>query len=594
MAQNVHVSRDRVRYTRVDYAALRFLLNRVPVSQIRQRVYTEDLLEERRLETDKALESWLENLKEDLVNRALKSNPHLAQSLATARQGGRWSPAVVDYLTREAEQERAGPELSDTLPMWFRPRVSRALAEEGLLTIKDLIAAIERWGSNWFRPIPRIGRGKAEAIQRWLSANENSLGPVRYPLEKVHTGQLELHSSSTVPLPLERIKAITLQLDGSQGVNRHSNFALISARNDLEAIHAYLYRARDNEHTRRSYRKELERFLLWCVLERRKALSSVLVDDCEAYKDFLSDLPEYWTGKAVPRTSDVWRPFQGPLSIASQKYAVSVLRTFFNWLIKVRYLGGNPWASVADPKAPIPEHPIQIQRALPSELWKRLSGPAGVFAECAAKVEGYDTAQFRLAWAAIELIGGTGVRRFEAAQAKRKHLNRMRDRKGLWELAVLGKGSKWRTVFITDFVVDLLSRHWEDRGDDFLSETTADVYLLSPVVIPPTDAAIAKHHESDAGQGMGFTANNLHRLVKRTFRQISADPAVPLEEEDRRLLSTAVTHDLRHTFATRLTKSADIVTAKGLLGHADLRTTSIYVQTEKARQADAIDALNRS
>ncbi|WP_322063912.1 hypothetical protein [Burkholderia cenocepacia] len=31
------------------------------------------------------------------------------------------------------------------------------------------------------------------------------------------------------------------------------------------------------------YWRELERFVLWCLLERRRPMSSVLVDDCEAY-----------------------------------------------------------------------------------------------------------------------------------------------------------------------------------------------------------------------------------------------------------------------------------------------------------------------
>ena len=35
-------------------------------------------------------------------------------------------------------------------------------------------------------------------------------------------------------------------------------------------------------HTWRAYRKEAERFLLWAVMERRRALSSLDGDDCVA------------------------------------------------------------------------------------------------------------------------------------------------------------------------------------------------------------------------------------------------------------------------------------------------------------------------
>ena len=42
---------------------------------------------------------------------------------------------------------------------------------------------------------------------------------------------------------------------------------------------------------------------------RRKALSSLMVEDCEAYKDFLkAPLPSF-TGPKRPRTNGRWRPF---------------------------------------------------------------------------------------------------------------------------------------------------------------------------------------------------------------------------------------------------------------------------------------------
>lgn len=45
------------------------------------------------------------------------------------------------------------------------------------------------------------------------------------------------------------------------------------------------------------------------------------------------------------------RPFgHGGLSLDSQLYAVPAIRAAFEWLVKVRYLAGNPWAAVVDPK----------------------------------------------------------------------------------------------------------------------------------------------------------------------------------------------------------------------------------------------------
>jgi integrase/recombinase XerD len=51
-------------------------------------------------------------------------------------------------------------------------------------------------------------------------------------------------------------------------------------------------------------------------------------------------------------------------------------------------------------------------------------------------------------------------------------------------------------------------------------------------------------------------------------------------------------HILRHSFATNLVhKNVNIVDLQRLLGHASLRTTSIYVHTNQNRLKDAVDLL---
>ncbi|TCF97040.1 hypothetical protein BZM26_33965 [Paraburkholderia strydomiana] len=70
------------------------------------------------------------------------------------------------------------------------------------------------------------------------------------------------------------------------------------------------------------------------MVVRRKALSSLAVEDCEAYKDFLKAPLASFTGPKRPRTSGRWRPFSPEgLSADSQAYAVRVLRAAFTWLV---------------------------------------------------------------------------------------------------------------------------------------------------------------------------------------------------------------------------------------------------------------------
>src|SRR5690606_32440968 len=90
----------------------------------------------------------------------------------------------------------------------------------------------------------------------------------------------------------------------------------------------------------------------------RKPLSSMHVEDCNAYLAFLEDPApkERWCGpKNVERWSVLWRPFTGKLKRSGQRQAGLILKSFYSFLVKNNYLVGNPWSSVRVPKAPNPE-----------------------------------------------------------------------------------------------------------------------------------------------------------------------------------------------------------------------------------------------
>jgi site-specific recombinase XerC len=121
----------------------------------------------------------------------------------------------------------------------------------------------------------------------------------------------------------------------------------LSANNDYEAVQAWLS-LQESIATQRAYRKEAERLILWAILERSKALSSLTTEDAIAYRQFLRrPLPrDRWIGAGRPRSSNEWRPFQGALSPRSVAYALSVIGALFRWLIEQRYSLANPFAGV--------------------------------------------------------------------------------------------------------------------------------------------------------------------------------------------------------------------------------------------------------
>ena len=227
--------------------------------------------------------------------------------------------------------------------------------------------------------------------------------------------------------------------DGSRGINRAERFCVISATNDLEAIECYLARYEGQPHTLRAYRRELERLVLWSALIACKPISSLLVDECQAYVRFLAMPAASFCSPRAPRTSRRWRPFSDQaMSPASQKQTVQILRAAFEYLARVRYLGGNPWLAVKDPVVDIETDPIQVDKALTAKAWEVL------IAALERRAQQADGGRDRIALAMLLLMGDSGLRRAEAVSARRNALTPSRHVPGIWMLKVLGKGRKKR------------------------------------------------------------------------------------------------------------------------------------------------------
>ena len=116
-------------------------------------------------------------------------------------------------------------------------------------------------------------------------------------------------------------------VDGSQGTFRAPREAnTLNADNDYGAIQAWLA-LHEAAATQRTYRKEAERLILWAIVERGRALSSLTTDDAIASWAFMRrPAPrERWIGPPRPRHSVEWRPFTGGLAERLTAYALTVL-----------------------------------------------------------------------------------------------------------------------------------------------------------------------------------------------------------------------------------------------------------------------------
>jgi hypothetical protein len=240
--------------------------------------------------------------------------------------------AALAWLTAQPEP---APQPTDPVAVWFAPRIAQALVAAGLARLGDLQAArTAHDGPRWWRRYPGVGPAIARTVETCLKAMPGGLPAVavKPPGEARHPGLKTLYIGHEA-------------LDGRRGANRErQRRCRIAADTDLEAVEAWLALYADRPGTRRQYRREVERFLVYCLRERGKALADADTPDCAAYLEFLREPHPDWLGPyGATRASDAWRPFRRTLSPASRRLARSVLAACCGWLARQGYLEANPF-----------------------------------------------------------------------------------------------------------------------------------------------------------------------------------------------------------------------------------------------------------
>lgn len=191
-------------------------------------------------------------------------------------------------------------------------------------------------------------------------------------------------------------------------------------------------------------------------------------------------------------------------------------------------------------------------------------------------------------------MGDSGPRREEAASARRENL-----RPSIygtldvpvWELPLVGKGHRERTVPVSASTLGALRAHWTDRAkvfDDATEEDNQSGPLLAPIIIPWTDASSRRHRKGEDRSALplaeaGYTADGLNRLIGRMLREL-VETMDTLDLDERLRLGQTNAHALRHTFGTQsVADRVPVDVVQNVLGHASLQTTTIHVQAEKQR-----------
>lgn len=212
------------------------------------------------------------------------------------------SNASADVVARAIDALRhlpvPEPHISDEIGTWLPPRIVAALQVQGIRTLADLTVRIPR-RRRWWSAIDGLGVAGARHVEAFFAA---------HPALTERARALIAATPSGIVVPWEQIR-VPHEVDGSRGQFRAPQAAcLLSASNDYEAIQSCLS-LHESAATQRAYRKEAERLILWAIVERGRALSSLTTDDAIAYRGFLRrPTPcERWVGPSRPRQSVEWR-----------------------------------------------------------------------------------------------------------------------------------------------------------------------------------------------------------------------------------------------------------------------------------------------
>lgn len=521
---------------------------------------------------------WFYTEKE-LIRAYTEQYPQSANN--KARQQQNLIERQLKALSWISELLATKPVPADLVSAWFDPKVSGRLMIGGIPNLRGLLDRIGERGYRWWVTVPGLGEKGSQRIVRWLQTYEDSIGIIpqhlAIPSRKNSLAVLStMRQARTGIVPLESFLA-PVEIDGSRGSNRHQGAPRIDAQNDIQAIRSWLNVKSASKSTQAAYRKEAERLLLWAAMEKGKALSDLSVDDCAAYRDWLSAIgrvdssqwpfnvpQDHWIkkhGADSGRHDHRWRPFTRSLSAKSVKQAILILSGLYGWLVQVQYLSFNPWAAVpvtlAQDRDNAPD--LELTRALTRGQWDYLVN----------YLEGLPKSpKTRQLGFALQLAYTTGMRRSELVDASTGRLYSMplSDRIGSrWMLKVLGKGGKWRSVPMPDSLIESLGNYLESRGFD-----------RDPATNPPDTPLIARQDGK-----MPLTDSMLYKALRGLFAEVAQQLENNGKANEAKTFRKASTHWLRHTRGSHLGSAGMPATMiQKLLGHASVATTSIYTKTD--------------
>ena len=485
---------------------------------------------------------------------------------------------ALDYLQSRLAKTPRG---DDSLVQWLPPGLCDSLRPHGVLSLNNLVTFINSSGRTWQRLVRGLGRTRAARLVTWLNELESGMFKVTMVSPSDHraapTASSETTSLVTTGLvPLEQLY-VPPQLDGHAGVFRARDTNTLGADNDLQAVKAWLaLLIAKSPHTQVAYKREVERFYLWAIVQRCKALSSLDAVDCAAYAAFLRNPLAHWMhALPYPRSHPLWRPFRRALTHKSSQRSLAAITRLFADLVSSQYLRANPMprtlqANDAHVQLDVMRSfSVQDQECIASALSALPDNPSArrvrallmLLLGCGLRIS-----EARLTWAAL----------FQPRELGHEGQD--------YALRVVGKGNKERIVPLRAEVMRALTTHQRDLAV-LAAKPFDDFPLIGTLHVAPGSGRTARSRPGDQ-----LSATGMHSILKSFFSKVAKRHT---SADSRADFSRASAHWMRHTFAHQVLAATEnnLVVVQQLLGHSSIQTTALYTKADMQERKTAVKAM---
>ncbi|MEH0845726.1 tyrosine-type recombinase/integrase [Micromonospora sp. CPCC 205711] len=286
----------------------------------------------------------------------------------------------------------------------------------------------------------------------------------------------------------------------------------------MDFTEAWLRNRRLSEHTRDAYRRDVAGWLAWCGGRELDPLRASFLD-VNAYARELE-------ATLGPRTGR-------PLTPATVARKLSALSSWYEFLVKLRAIDGNPVSGADRPRLDR-DHSATVGLT-PEEVDALLAAAEAETGPAAARNR-----------AAIALLADLGLRVGELVSLD---LNDLGAERGHRSVRFVGKGGRPRRRALTPGTAYAVDAYLAARA---AAEGVDVERLTGPLLATATGARLDRH--------------SVFRLVRR-LAQVAGIPAA----------AKLSPHSLRHAFATTArAEGVPLEDVQDAMGHADPRTTRRY------------------